>query len=36
MSIKTPAGDPNPAGCPANNALLESLDWNKVRALMDR
>jgi hypothetical protein len=36
VDSKKSASDPDPAGCPTNNALLESLDWNKVRALMDR
>lgn len=30
------ASRPNPAGCTANLALLRSLDWEQVKALMDR
>jgi hypothetical protein len=29
-----PSTDGNPAGCPANMALLRSLDWEKVKAIM--
>jgi hypothetical protein len=30
------ASGPNPAGCPTNLALLRSLDWESVKALMER
>jgi hypothetical protein len=28
------SNDGNPAGCPANMALLHSLDWERVKAIM--
>ncbi|MBI5638094.1 MAG: hypothetical protein HZA03_09015 [Nitrospinae bacterium] len=31
-----PSKDGNPAGCAANMALLQSLDWEAVKAIMDR
>lgn len=31
-----PSKDGNPAGCAANMALLQSLDWEQVKAIMDR
>lgn len=31
-----PSKDGAPYGCPANMALLQSLDWEKVKAIMDR
>jgi len=29
------ASGPNPAGCPTNLALLRSIDWQRMRALME-